>query len=141
MLFSYGDQMPLRLLDEANFWKHQESEHTVVVREIVPDLERKFVEELKEWESTLTKTHSQVVQLTETVVRSGNPIPQVVADEVLRLISFCLEQSGRFVKFLFEIVGLSPSVKRDPVAVTVIKHIIRESEYFIGIAQTICCNA
>jgi len=140
MQFAYGEQMPLRLLDEANFWKHQEHEHTVVIREIVPDLERKFVEELKEWEAAIIKTHGQVVQLTETVVRSGNTVPPVVADQVLRLISFCLEQSGRFVKFLFEIISMSPSVKKNPVAVTVIKHIIRESEYFIGIAQTICCE-
>lgn len=140
MQFSYGEQMPLRLLDEANFWKHQEHEHTVVIREIAPDLERKFVEELKEWESVLTKTHSQIIQLTETVVRSGTTVPQVVADQVMRLISFCLEQSGRFVRFLFEILGMSPSVKNNPVAITVIKHIIRESEYFIGIAQTICCQ-
>jgi hypothetical protein len=141
MQFAYGEFMPLRLLDEANFWKHQEHEHTVVIREIVPGLERKFVEELKEWESILIKTHSQVVQLTETVVRSGNAVPQYVSDQVLTLISFCLEQSGRFVKFLFEILGMSKSVKKNPVEVSVIKHIIRESEYFIGIAQTICCQS
>jgi len=140
MQFSYGDQMPLRLMDEANFWKHQEHEHTVVIREIVPDLERKFVEELKEWEAALVKTHSQIVQLTETVVRSGANVPSAVADQALRLISFCLEQSGRFVQFLFEILNLSPAVKKEPLATTVIRHIIRESEYFIGIAQTICCE-
>lgn len=140
MQFSYGQQMPLRLLDEADFWKRQESEHTIVIREIVPDLERKYVEELKEWETTLTRTHSQIVQLSETVVRSGNNVPPAAADQVLRLISFCLEQSGRFVKFLFEILSLSPAVKQNPVAVSVLKHIIRESEYFIGIAQTICCD-
>jgi hypothetical protein len=138
MQFSYSEQAPLRLLDEANFWKRQEQEHTVVIREIVPNLERKFVEELKDWETVLTKTHSQIVQLTETVVRSGYVVPPALADEVLRLISFCLEQSGRFVKHLFEILNLSPATKQNPVAVTVIRHIIRESEYFIGIAQTIC---
>lgn len=138
MQFSNGEQVPLRLLDEANFWKHQEQEHTVVIREIVPDLERKFVEELKEWETVFTRTHSQVVQLTETVVRCANIVPPAVVDQVLRLISFCLEQSGRFVKLLFEILSLSQAVKKNPVAVTVIRHIIRESEYFIGIAQTIC---
>ncbi|RNC29935.1 MAG: hypothetical protein AWM53_00155 [Candidatus Dichloromethanomonas elyunquensis] len=140
MQFSYGEQMPLRLLDEATFWKHQESEHTVVIREITPNLERKFVEELKQWESALVKTHSLAVQLTETVVRSGNTVPPVIAEEVLRLMSFSLEQSGRFVKFLFGILDMSPSVKRNSIAQTVVKHIIRESEYFIGIAQAICGN-
>lgn len=138
MQFSYGEQTPLRLLDEANFWKQHELEHTVVIRVIVPDLEKRFVEELKEWETILTKTHGQVVQLTETAVRSGNHMLPAVADRVLRLISICLEQSCRFVKFLFDILSLSQGVKSNPVAPVVIKHIIRESEYFIGISQTIC---
>lgn len=33
MQFYYGQQMPLRILDEAEFWKNQEEEHTVVIRE------------------------------------------------------------------------------------------------------------
>jgi len=138
MPFSYGEQISIRLLDEANFWKHQEHEHTVVIRELVTNLERKFVEELKEWEATLVKTHSQVIQLTETVIRSGNVIPPALAGQAQRLISFCLEQSGRWIKFLFNILSFSQAVKKDSVAVTAIRHIIRESEYFIGIAQTIC---
>jgi len=48
MQFYYGNQMPLRVLDEAEFWKHQEEEHTVVIRELVKDLEQKYVEALKE---------------------------------------------------------------------------------------------
>jgi len=141
MQFSYGELMPIRLLDEANFWKHQEHEHTVVIREMVPNLERKFAEELKQWEDALLKTHNQVIQLTESVIRSGNIVPPALIDQVQRLISFCLEQSGRWIRFLFEMLSLSQSVKKNPVAVTVIRHIIRESEYFIGIAQTICSLA
>ena len=140
MLFSYGEHKSARLLDEANFWKHQEHEHTVVIREIVPDLETKIVENLKQWETAFVKTHGQVIQLTETMVRSGNHTASVYIDRVQILISFCLEQSSRWVQFLFEILNISQSVKKDPVAVTVIRHIIRESEYFIGIAQTICAS-
>lgn len=141
MQFSYGEQTPLRLLDEVKFWKHQEQEHTVVLREIAPDLERKFVEELREWENALAKTHYQAIQLTETVVRSGNVIQAQVADQVFRLISFSLEQSCRFTQFLFDLLNMSPAVKNNPVAQTVVKHMIRESEYFIGIAQTICAQS
>lgn len=46
MQFYYGQQMPLRILDEAEFWKHQEEEHTVVISELVPDLEQPFVDAL-----------------------------------------------------------------------------------------------
>lgn len=41
MQFYYGQHMPLRILDEAEFWKHQEEEHTVVIRELVTGLEKK----------------------------------------------------------------------------------------------------
>jgi len=140
MQFSYGEQLAFRLLDEANFWKHQEQEHTVVIREIVPDLEKKFVEELKNWETSFMRTHNQVIQLTETVIRSGNTVPAATMNQVQVLISFSLEQSGRWIKFLFELLSLSPAVRKEPVAISVIRHIIRESEYFIGIAQAICAQ-
>lgn len=138
MHFQYGEFMPQRLLDEAMFWKHQEQEHTVVIRELVPELEKKFEEELKEWEMAFTRTHGQIVQLTKTVVRSGEIVPPAVVDQVMHLINFCLEQSKRFIQQLFEILKLSQAIQEVPTALTVIKHIIRESEYFIGIAQTIC---
>lgn len=138
MHFHYGELMPHKLLDEAAFWKHQEQEHTVVIRELVPNLEKKFEQELQEWELAFTKTHGQVIQLMKTVVRSGNPIPQAVTDQVMHLINFCLQQSKRFIQQLFEILNISGAIKEVPTAITVIKHIIRESEYFIGIAQTIC---
>jgi hypothetical protein len=47
MQFYYGQQMPLRILDEAEFWKHQEEEHTVVIRELVAGLESSYIEALK----------------------------------------------------------------------------------------------
>lgn len=138
MHYQYGELMPLRVLDEALFWKHQEQEHTVVIRELVPDLEKKFEQELKEWEMAFTRTHGQIVQLTKTVVRSGDTVPPAVIDQVMHLINFSLEQSKRFVQQLLEILKLSQAIQEVPPAITVIKHIIRESEYFIGIAQTIC---
>jgi hypothetical protein len=139
MQFVYGETKAIRLLDEANFWKHQEQEHTVVIREIVPDLEKRFVEDLKQWETAFLKTHSRVIQLTETMIRSGNYAPAYL-NQVQTLISYSLEQSSRWIQFLFEILSLSPAVKKAPVAKTVIRHIIRESEYFSGIAQTICAD-
>lgn len=47
MQYYYGNQMPLRVLDEAEFWKHQEEEHTIVIRELVRNLEQKYVEALQ----------------------------------------------------------------------------------------------
>ena len=57
MQFYYGNQMPLRVLDEAEFWKHQEEEHTVVIRELVANLEEEYVKAMHEWEKALGETH------------------------------------------------------------------------------------
>lgn len=72
MQFYYGQQMPLRILDEAEFWKHQEEEHTVVIRELTPDLEQEYVDALKEWEKVLGETRHQVLRFIETVTRTGD---------------------------------------------------------------------
>jgi uncharacterized protein YihD (DUF1040 family) len=47
MQFYYDDKMPLRILDEGEFLKHQESEHTEVIRALFKDLEPQFVTALQ----------------------------------------------------------------------------------------------
>ncbi|KKB33407.1 DUF2935 domain-containing protein [Bacillus thermotolerans] len=137
MQFYYGPQMPLRILDEAEFWKQQEEEHTVVIRELLPNLEAKFVEALKQWENALATTHQKVVQFIESISRSGEYIPSSLHQDVLRLTEFCLRQSLDFITLCRQIKEQSKAVKDNPVAVSVLNHIIRESEYFIGIARAL----
>ncbi|WLR51159.1 DUF2935 domain-containing protein [Bacillus tianshenii] len=137
MQYYYGPQMPLRILDEAEFWKHQEEEHTVVIRELVSGLEQKYVDALKEWEKELSKTHQQVVRYIESVIRSGYYVPYQLYQQVLQLVSFCLEQSLQFIKLCQQIKDESEAVSKNPTAKVVLDHIIRESEYFVGIAQAL----
>lgn len=135
MQFYYGQQMPLRILDEAEFWKHQEEEHTVVIRELVTNLETAYVEALKKWEEALSATHQQVVRFIESVVRAGYYVPYQLYQQVLQLVSHCLQQSLDFIKLCQQIKTESKAVSKNPTAKVVLNHIIRESEYFIGIAQ------
>lgn len=137
MQFYYGPQMPLRILDEAEFWKHQEEEHTVVIRELVTGLEPEYVEALFEWEKALSKTHQQVVSFIESVIRSGSYIPVQLYQQVLQLVTFCLEESERFIELCRQIKNDSAVVANNQTAVVVLDHIIRESEYFIGIARAL----
>lgn len=137
MQFYYGQQMPLRILDEAEFWKHQEEEHTVVIRELVTGLEKEYVEALKKWEEVLSATHQQVVRYIESVIRSPSYIPNQLMNQVLQLVSFCLQQSLDFIELCRQIKTNSKVVSKNPTAKVVIDHIIRESEYFIGIAQAL----
>lgn len=137
MQFYYGNQMPLRVLDECEFWKHQEEEHTVVIRELVKTLEKKYVTALHEWERALNETHQRVVRFIETVIRSGNIITPSLYEDVLKLVSFCLDQSQKFIDLCRQIKNESDVIKSNLTAKVVLNHIIVESEYFMGIAQTI----
>lgn len=138
--FYYGQQMPLRILDEAEFWKHQEEEHTVVIRELVPGLEPEFVQALKQWEEALAGTHQQVVRYIETVIRSGYQVSDQLYQQVMQLVSFCLQQSNSFIQLCEQIKTHSAAVGSNPTAKVVLNHIIRESEYFTGIAQALLYN-
>lgn len=137
MQFYYGSQMPLRVLDEAEFWKQQESEHTVVMRELVTDLEDEYVDALKRWESELDASHQHVKRFIESVIRSHNKISPGLHQQVLDLVSFCLQESVAFIQFCRQVKDESKAVSGNQTAKVVIDHIIDESEYFIGIAQTI----
>jgi type III secretion system FlhB-like substrate exporter len=135
--YYYGNQMPLRILDEAEFWKHQEEEHTVVIRELVTNLEQNFVEALKQWEVALGQTHQQVIRYIESLVRLGAYVPNELYHQVLQLVSFCLQQSQVFIQLCEQIKTQSNAVSQNPTAKVVLNHIIRESEYFTGIAQAL----
>ncbi|WP_099159442.1 DUF2935 domain-containing protein [Virgibacillus ndiopensis] len=137
MQFYYGSQMPLRVLDEAEFWKEQEAEHTVVMRELVRDLEQEYVDALKRWEDVLNTTHQHVERFVESVIRSGNQLSPQLYQQVLELVTFCLQESVAFTQFCKQVKTESKAVSKNPTAKVVIDHIIDESDYFIGIAQTI----
>lgn len=137
MQFYYGSQMPLRVLDEAEFWKMQESEHTVVMRELMPNLEKEYVDALKHWEEVLNTTHQHVKRFIESVIRSNNKVAPALYQQVLDLVSFCLQESVAFIQFCRQVKTDSEAAANNQTAKVVINHIIDESEYFIGIAQTI----
>ena len=134
MQYYYGDKMFLRALDEAEFWKLQESEHTVVIRNVVPGLEEEYVRQLQDWEQALSQTHGVAVRYIEAVIRSGSSISPQLRQEIMQFINFCICQSQDFVQFLNSISSRSSIIRNNPVALVVIDHIRRESEYFIGIA-------
>jgi len=134
--FYYGYQMPLRVLDEAEFWKMQEAEHTVVIREAFDGLEPGFVDALKQWEQVLRATHQKVVGYIESVIRSPYVYGQLYR-QVMQLVHYCLEESTAFIECVRRIKAESAAARDNPVAQTILDHIIRESEYFIGIARVI----
>jgi len=139
--FYYGQQMPLRILDEAEFWKHQEEEHTVVIRELIPNLEEQYKTALKEWERVLNETRQQVLQYIQSVVRSGYYVPQALQQQILQqLVPYWMQQSLNFISLLQQIKNQGKAVSANQTAIVVLNHIIRESEYFVGISQALLYN-
>lgn len=137
MQFYYDEKMPLRILDEGDFWKQQESEHTVVLRELVSNLEPSYVEALAEWEQALSQTQALFTRYIEAVVRSGHKVSESLLEQIKELVVFSLNQSEQFIQLLDQMGSSSPAFRNNPTALSVLNHIRRESEYFIGISQAI----
>lgn len=133
MRFFYGDKNILRALEEAQFWKHQESEHTDVIMEVVPDLEDEYVTKLEEYKEIFNATHARIVQYMEAAVNCHNTMSPEMTQDIVNIINLAIRQSQVFVDFLGMLLRDSEAVKNNPTAVVVINHIRRESEYFIGI--------
>jgi hypothetical protein len=133
MRFFYGDKNILRALEEAEFWKHQESEHTDVIMEVVPDLEDEYVQRLEEYQEIFNSTHGRIVQLMEAAVNCHNTLSPDMQQDIINIINLAVRQSQVFIDFLGMLLRSSEAVTNNPAAVVVLNHIRRESEYFIGI--------
>lgn len=133
MLTVYGALMPLRLLEEIRFWKMQEKEHTVVIRELVPNLEPVFVQTLKEWEPVFAQTEFTAGQWIEAIIRSPSAVAPHMHIQVNELLNASVKQSQEFIRQLMVMQAQSAAIQANPTAQVVIQHIIRESEYFLGV--------
>lgn len=131
----YGDKRFFRVVEEAVFWKQQEAEHTVVIRQAVPGLEEIYVNQLQNWQQAFAQTQAAAVKYMEAIIRSGSHISPKLQEEIMQFIRCCINQSCEFVNFLNIMAANSPAIRENPFAISLIDHIRRESEYFIGIAM------
>ncbi|GIP41080.1 hypothetical protein J31TS4_43600 [Paenibacillus sp. J31TS4] len=136
MLTVYGALMPLRVLEEIRFWKMQEKEHTEVIRALVPNLEPEYVRLLKEWEPVFAQTENTAVQYIEAVVRTPGSLSPYMQTQVEQLMYTSLLQSRLFVSQLSYMAFHSAPIAANPTAQVVVQHIIRESEYFLGVLDS-----
>lgn len=137
MLFVYGSFMPLRVLEEICFWKMQEMEHTVVIRQIVPNLEQPYVELLKAWEPIFARTEKIAQRVLQTALICPTDLSPAIAKQTDALLQVSALQSRTFVAQLTHLLTASPAAAASPIAVTVIHHIIRESDYFLCVLATL----
>lgn len=133
MLGVYGTLMPLRLLEEIRFWKMQEKEHTVVICELADNLEPNYVRLLQEWEPVFEQTEMAATQWIEALIRSPAGINAYAQGQIDRIVQMSIKQSHLFVNQLMYMLNHSEAIRNNPTAQVVVRHIIRESEYFLGV--------
>lgn len=137
MKFLHGEYNLLRVLDEIEFWKLQEVEHTVVIEQIAPNLEPHFLDQLYDFRNLFAQSESEAVRLIETYNRALGNINQEMKNLILDFINYVIDESENFISFLNDMKENSQAILENAIIQIVINHIIRESQYFIGIAQTI----
>ncbi|MGF7033940.1 Fe-Mn family superoxide dismutase [Paenibacillus mucilaginosus] len=135
MQYAYGALTPLRLLEETRFWKGQEREHTVVIRELAPALEPDYKRLLQEWEVVLARTETSAGRWIEALLRRPAPASPVLRQEVRRFLEASAVQSQAFVRQLHLLMERSRTIRTQPPLRAILLHLIRESEYFLGVLQ------
>jgi hypothetical protein len=137
MQFYYGEKNILRALDEAEFWKLQETEHAGLIPQVTPNLEPEYAKALEQYGTELAIMHSEVVKDIASFTRSEGKITPEMKMQMLDLVKQCIDQSSSFVGLMVEMLRSSRAVQASQTSQTVINHMIRESQYFIGIDQLI----
>ncbi|AWP29606.1 Fe-Mn family superoxide dismutase [Paenibacillus glucanolyticus] len=137
MLFHYGAKLPVRLLEEIRYWKHQERKHTGLIKAVVPDLEPVYVQMLDQWALVFADTEKVADELLRHILSNhAPPSPQVLA-QVEQLLRASCEQSREFIRQLHGLKENSEAVQKVPLAGTIVHHVIRESEYFLNALETL----
>jgi hypothetical protein len=137
MQYYYGAQNILRALDEAEFWKHQEAEHAGLIPVVTPNLETQYTQKLERFGLELSHMNSEAVKYTQSVNRSKGAVSRRLKIQMLDFIKQCVTQSQQFNALMGEMLQNSQAVRASAPSQTVLHHMIRESQYFIGIDQLI----
>ncbi|USB33830.1 Fe-Mn family superoxide dismutase [Paenibacillus sp. YPG26] len=138
MLYVYGPYLPVRILEEIRFWKEQEKEHTDVIKAIVPTLEQPYVKLLNDWSKVFEETEKAANDLLQhTIHVQQDQLHPELLKQIERLLDASFRQSREWVRQLYVLLDQSAAVKTIPLAKVVILHIIRESEYFLGVLETL----
>lgn len=137
MLYGYGSMLSIRILEEIQFWKNQESEHTVFIQAVIPNLEIPYANLLTEWALVFHESELSARTLLDQSLSSDTTSSPFVLIETEQLLSLSCLQSHEFIRHLFSIKEYSVAIRENSLANTVLLHIIRESEYFLHTLDTL----
>ncbi|MBW5445630.1 DUF2935 domain-containing protein [Cohnella sp. CFH 77786] len=133
MLRVYGEQMPVRILEEIVYWKRREKDHAAVIREIVPGLEWPYIRLLQDWENVFGQMaeHARGTLRAALENRGESELSEWEA-QVSKLLEDSHCQSREFVRQLGLLQEHSAAVRRMPAAPALLSYVRRESENWRG---------
>lgn len=134
MLYVYGPQQQVRILEEIVTWKTLEREHTTVIRAIVPGLAPAYIKLLADWEAVFRATAKAAALLLDNAWSSGGGDYAYLAAETGKLLELSLDQSREYIRQLYALMEQSPQIKAGTPAKTALLHAIWVSEYFMSSA-------
>lgn len=137
MKFYYGEQVPFTILDKTLYWKIQELEHISLIKRIMSHIHYEQVRHIKHWEDALDTTYRHIHRFIESAASSNDQFSSYLYKQVLELIEFCLQESVSFIQFCRQIKINNNNIENNLVINELIDHIICQSDYFIGFAQTV----
>ncbi|MFD1776390.1 Fe-Mn family superoxide dismutase [Paenibacillus rhizophilus] len=131
MQYVYGPPPAVGILNEIAFWKNQERENTGLIKLAVPELTEPYVKLMDEWDAVFGATEQSARSLLETALLPASA-GSVDPAEINKLAAVSCEQSREFIRQLHAVKEQIPDL-RGGAAETLLPHVIRETEYFLGV--------
>jgi hypothetical protein len=95
------------------------------------------VQHLHKFRIEFSNAQAEAIKYITSITRSKGMVSRDLKMQMISFIKECVGQSESFVDFLGVLLVSSNAVKANPPSQEVIRHMIRESKYFIGIEQLI----
>ena len=137
MLTVYGRLMPLRILEEIRFWKLQEKERAIIIRELVPNLEAPYQKLMAEWENVFDKTEQAAQNLIDHILANQKQANTEHTAQIQKLAERSVDQTKQWIEHLNRLIDASETIRTNATARTVEHHIVNESKYFLGILDAL----
>jgi hypothetical protein len=103
---------------------------------MTPNLEQEYIHRLKQLGNNINVLRGEIVKSIESANRSF-VLNREIRAKMTDIVKQCIKQSNDFIELMNEMVANSKVVQANNSSKTVILHMIRESQYFVGIEQLV----
>lgn len=139
MLMVYNSLMPLRIMEEVRFWKMREKENIAMLSELCTGIEPHFAQLLQAWADVLHKTGDAADRWIKSSLNESLAMHNLAQNQsdYNKMMRHAVKQSEDLTQHLHKLAAQSHTISNSPPIIVVVQHIIRESEYFLGVFNSV----